>query len=425
MLKKIGRIVLVSVLYYGWHIPMDVTAASAQTDAVQARFVGSGVDAGSFPITTGITHVDLKTNGVEVQFSKRDGASRWPNTCGRPFADPGDDCKEVGFDMGPLQYSLGLAVKVNGEWVASAPVETWFGNNTIAGQVQDQSVSCPSGGGQIHCNLFYDGRWAPLDQSHPNPGEQIGVYVVAGDARNNFFIVKERSNIVLVTLPNTGVSASFDYAVTPPAAADVNESLHRLRAKYGAHMSAVEFGKLLNEIAWEHRADGYVLLGKNGGNVCPSPAGPTVSCDFIVNASTKHGWDILSDAGDGGAGNPVDQSGDGADLSDAIANGSRSLVAPVDPGTGPSTCQDPKANNIGQPLPCTFDTTEKGPKGDKGDPGPKGDKGDPGDAVNVAALQAQIDALKAQINSFKIPTGCKAQINLGATKITIHCELTY
>lgn len=170
---------------------------------------------GTFPITAVISRVVVGTDGLDVQFDKRDGPNRWSDT---------PDFSGVG-GMGPLEYSIGLALQVNGQWVASAPIEFWNGRPPQGtGQIQDQTVTCPTGTGQIHCNWFYDsGRWPHLFDARPQPGETIGVYVVAGDVRNNIFVVRERSAIVRVVLPNTGVAAVFDYPaqgtgpVLPPA----------------------------------------------------------------------------------------------------------------------------------------------------------------------------------------------------------------
>jgi hypothetical protein len=331
VLKKIGRIVLVSCLYYGWHIP----SAMAQADAMPistVQFEGPGGNVGAFPITTGITKLVIGTDGVNLEFSKKEGPNRWPNTCGAPFADPADDCKEDGgrIDMGALQYSMGIVAKVNGQWVASAPIEMWYGRAPSGtGQIQNQEATCDTGSGQLHCNWYYDrNRWPGLFQARFTAGEQLGFFVVAGDARNNYVPLQERSNIVLFTLPATNVAATFEYAA---------------------------------------------------------------------------------------------QAG----------------------GQPPQTCQDPKANNVGAPLPCTYDTQP------------------PDLTLRVVALEAAKASLEAQVSDLKaqltdaqgelraqrdalssldaaqhaleaqvqtlvgkpIPVSCSASINLGATRIPISCRL--
>lgn len=158
-----------------------------------------GPNLGSFARTSTIQQLQLRTTGVHVDFDKKDGAGRWPDN-----TTPGWE--------GPLQYSIGMVLKVNGTWYGSAPIELWYGLDESGGQIQAQTVplatACP-GGGQVPNNWFYDARWGALHCYQPKPGEQIGMFVVAGDPRNNFTPVTERSNVVLIPLPTDGVPATF------------------------------------------------------------------------------------------------------------------------------------------------------------------------------------------------------------------------
>jgi hypothetical protein len=192
--------------------------AHAQTDAIPVsdiEFVGPGGNIGAFPVTTAITRVEIGLKGVSVEFTKKDGPNRWPDT---------KDMESAG-GMGPLQYSVGLVIQVNGRWYASAPIEFWYGRGPEGtGQIQDQTVTCASGQGQIHCNWFYaPDRWPHLFDARPQAGETLGLFVVYGDARNNMYtsasgqVIHERSNIVTFQLPATGQAAVFDYGVTPPS----------------------------------------------------------------------------------------------------------------------------------------------------------------------------------------------------------------
>src|SRR5262245_5191909 len=79
--------------------------AQDQIPAASVQWV-AGPDIASFTSTTKITHIDLGLNGVEVQFDKRQGPNRWPDN-----TTPGW--------QGPLQYSLGVVIQVNGQWVGS------------------------------------------------------------------------------------------------------------------------------------------------------------------------------------------------------------------------------------------------------------------------------------------------------------------
>ena len=156
-----------------------------------ATILNSPRDLARWPITTALTMVDLQSRGVRVEFSKKNGPGRWPD-----ITPPGWD--------GPLQYTLGMMLNVNGQWFASAVVEFWNGLEYSGGP--------PS---QYALNWFYDpGRWSPMTGHQPAVGEQIGFFVCAGDCRNTTdgsrSPVKERSNVVIVTMPNDG-GATFRF----------------------------------------------------------------------------------------------------------------------------------------------------------------------------------------------------------------------
>jgi len=141
----------------------------------------------SWPETTKLESVKF---GLDDMYFVFDAQDRWPN---------------VSFG---IQYSIGLAVKINGQWYANAPIELWKGKPGGGGQVQDQNVD-GSGLGQVAKNWWYDSRWGKLNGYQPKPGEEVGVFVVAGDARNNVCDVQERSNIALVKFPSPGQVVTF------------------------------------------------------------------------------------------------------------------------------------------------------------------------------------------------------------------------
>ncbi len=425
MFRSLARALVVYCVMSLAHVVFDSTLAAAQTDMIpasQITFVGpGGSDIGAWPITTGVTRVAFTQRGTGVEFAPKGalpvtrGGSGWPDTC-VPF----ETCKEAGgtIDMGALQYSFGLVLKVNGQWFASAPIESWYGRENPGGAINDQTVVCPSGSGQIHCNWFYaNDRWPNLFSARPQEGEQIGVFVIAGDARNGFNPLHERSNIVVLNLPATGAEVSFDFAFQ--SGESVHDTLVRVRGNYPALIDQVQAGKILNEVAWIHRAEGIVLLGKEGGHFCPSPSGKNISCDFLVNANTKHGWDVLVGSPDPGVptASPINgPDGAGEDLSGALANGSRTLVDPVNPGGGTPTPDPTPVPGPGTP----------GPAGPAGPQGPKGDKGDPGDGADLSGVLARLAALEAQVNVLAarpVPASCSAALNLGGARIPISCRL--
>jgi hypothetical protein len=146
---------------------------------------------GSWPITTALRVVDIGANGIHLEFSKQTGAGRWPD-----WTPPGWD--------GPLQYTLGMALNIGGQWYAAAPIQFWYG--------LDRSGGPPS---QYALNWFYaPGRWAPMTTHQPAVGETIGFFVCAGDCRGrvdgNGSPVKERSNVVMVQMP-TDAGARYTF----------------------------------------------------------------------------------------------------------------------------------------------------------------------------------------------------------------------
>ena len=135
-------------------------------------------------VTTTITALDLLPTGVHVEFDKLDGANRWPDT--PDYSGSGG--------MGPLQYSIGVCYNIAGTWHCSAPIELWYGLHANGGNVGEP--------GQLPTNWFYArDRWGAMSGYQPKPGELVGFYVVAGDARNHVTVVRERSAIVLVPFP--------------------------------------------------------------------------------------------------------------------------------------------------------------------------------------------------------------------------------
>lgn len=189
-----------------WLLPLILLwpggLAAQELPISQVRFVG-GPDISTFAQTTSITQVSVDPNGTNLAFDKKDGPTRWPDN-----TTPGW--------QGSLQYSIGLCLNLDGGWSCSAPIEVWYGRTDATGPIQNQSMTCAAGHGQIQCNWFYASRWAPLNSHQPAPGETVGIFVVAGDARNSFNPVKERSNIVLFALPAEGQTASFNFAAVVP-----------------------------------------------------------------------------------------------------------------------------------------------------------------------------------------------------------------
>ncbi len=161
--------------------------------AAEAIIQDNPPDVASWPVTTTITQLDYRDDGVHVVFSKQDGPDRWPD-----IVPPGWD--------GPLQYTLGLVELIDGQWHASAAMQYWYGLEAQGGNVALDD--------QIAVNWYYDGRWGEMAGYQPAQGETIGVFVVAGNVRGvldgSQSPVQERSNVVVVPMPGVeGASHSF------------------------------------------------------------------------------------------------------------------------------------------------------------------------------------------------------------------------
>jgi hypothetical protein len=167
-------------------------AAAAGGDGIDLRQVtitgGSPHDVAYWPVTAKLNVLDFQASGVAVEFSKKSGAGRWPDV-----VPPGWD--------GALQYTLWMVVNVNGQWYTSGGVEYWYGLGRSGGAPSDFTR-----------NWYYSPAvWGPLATRQPNPGEQVGFFVTAGDARaKDVRSISERSNVVMVPFPsNSGAYYPF------------------------------------------------------------------------------------------------------------------------------------------------------------------------------------------------------------------------
>lgn len=174
-----------------------VTARAADDlDVSRAAMYNSPADFFTWPATAQLTSVQFDATGNFVlAFDKQIGPARWPD-----FVPPGWD--------GPLQYTVGMCLAVNGSWACSAVVEYWNGRGTDIGA---------SGGDDVAGKWFYDGRWGPLAGRGPKPGERVALFVCAADCRNVTSAwpgaLHERSDVRLVSW---GVSQAFTNDPAPP-----------------------------------------------------------------------------------------------------------------------------------------------------------------------------------------------------------------
>jgi hypothetical protein len=152
-----------------------------------AAVIHSSPNAAAWPVTASITSLSFRSDGVAVEFTKKSGPGRWPDV-----VPPGWS--------GPLQYTLWIAMNLGGTWHTCGPIEYW---NGLAANGGDVTVN-----NQIAVNwTYYCGPMA----RQPAPGEQVGFFVTAGDARmKDAALVHERSNIVVIPFPaSAGQTYSF------------------------------------------------------------------------------------------------------------------------------------------------------------------------------------------------------------------------
>lgn len=143
----------------------------------------------SWPVTTEITRLEFRPNGVHIEFSKHDGHGRWP------------DVTPPGWE-GPIQYCLGIAMLLDGTWHVTAPIQFWFSLEASGGNIGDPGARDNGLLGTIHGDWCYSAEWGPM-QRQPAPGEHVGFFVVAGNVRgvDDVISVRERSNVVVVPFP--------------------------------------------------------------------------------------------------------------------------------------------------------------------------------------------------------------------------------
>jgi hypothetical protein len=166
-------------------------------DLSSLAVANSPSDIASWPATATITRVTFSpANGISVEFDKK---ATWPD-----FVIPGWD--------GPICYTLWLAVPGVG---TSGFIQMW---RTRPGSGAYETGSFFT---DYHKNWAYDGRWGALSGYVPKAGDEIGVFVSAGNARGvgtgdtaHIGPTHERSNVVKVVLPATDV-ADYHFDPTP------------------------------------------------------------------------------------------------------------------------------------------------------------------------------------------------------------------
>lgn len=173
--------------------PIAATAQD-QLDLHAVPVFNSPTDIADWPATAHISQVRFSPeNGVSVDFDK---AAVWPD-----FIPPGW--------KGPIEYTLWLVVPNTG---MSGFIQMWH-SRPGSGSYETGSFFT-----DYNINWAYDGRWGALQGYHPKPGDQVGVFVSAGNARGESGVTsnRERSNVVVVSLPaNDRAVYTFDSTPVP------------------------------------------------------------------------------------------------------------------------------------------------------------------------------------------------------------------
>lgn len=116
---------------------------------------------------------------------------------------------------------------------------------------------------------------------------------------------------------------------TEPEPASLESQLQAEIDKYTLPTTKEQQGQILNTVAWNNRSAGWVLLGKASGNSCRAPNGALISCDYLVHQPTMYGYDVF--ISEGSIDMKASWQGPDTGIAQMVANGSRSVVQPVQP----------------------------------------------------------------------------------------------
>jgi hypothetical protein len=103
----------------------------------------------------------------------------------------------------------------------------------------------------------------------------------------------------------------------------VFKTLQQVAGRYPGAASDAILGKVLNEVAWVHRKEGFGLSRKDGGRYIVHPVLGPIAEDILQLSDGTH-WDVLEGAGHG---NPL-KPHQGESI---VPNTPRAWVAPIEP----------------------------------------------------------------------------------------------
>jgi hypothetical protein len=145
-------------------------------DPRKATFWNNPSGIADWPETAKITSVDFSTGHMLVDFDRRTGPGAWPENASALF--------------GPIQYTLGMCFRLDGDWHCSAPTRFWIGRTLDNSGPNDRIADF----------WYYDpARWGPMAFHQPVNGELVAFWVGQGNLRAGTITTnEERSNFALV-----------------------------------------------------------------------------------------------------------------------------------------------------------------------------------------------------------------------------------
>jgi hypothetical protein len=163
-------------------VPEPVGGGIDMLDLTSVAVYNSPTDIASWPITERITSITFGPYGPSAGVTITTDPVL-PNYWKLILDSSGDN----------FQYTVWAVVNVGGRWYTSGFIQMWQGRGNTGAPILTDFAT----------NWAYDRRWGPMMGHQPSPGEQMGFFISAGNARGIYDVtsVRERSNVVVVPVP--------------------------------------------------------------------------------------------------------------------------------------------------------------------------------------------------------------------------------
>lgn len=200
---KSVRMFVVATLFVSraWNPPIAQAADAINLNIVTVH--DSPADVASWPATLNISKLTMETPTGLSFTPTPDFPAAWDYHVPGWGANHAAPCPADGC----ILYTVWPVVQVNGHWHTGGIIQMWRGRASTGAPILSD----------FHANWAYArDRWGELFDYTPQPGDAIGFFLTAGNARDTTTVtsVRERSNVVLVQLP-AGDTGTFDFSVTP------------------------------------------------------------------------------------------------------------------------------------------------------------------------------------------------------------------